>query len=54
MRKNYKILTHTLYFVSFLAALHKYWRKNYMLPDESNSLKIISIKMDSYYIIKQR
>jgi len=33
--------------------LHKYWHKNYMLPDESNSLKIICITMESYYIVTQ-
>jgi hypothetical protein len=53
MGKNCWILTHTLYFVCFLAELHKYWHKNYVLQDESNSLKVICITMESYYIIKQ-
>lgn len=34
--------------------LHKYWHKNYMLADKSNSLKIICITMESYYIVTKR
>ena len=54
MRKNFWILPHTLYFVCFPAELHKYWHKNHMPPDESNSLKFIFITTKGYYIIKQR
>ena len=53
--RNQLLNTYThIVFVCFLAELNKYWHKNYMLPDESNSLKIICITMNSYYIIKQK